>query len=222
MSHNASPHEIEAQLKRVSTSLFEGVSAGIELADRIMSQIPNSSQYAFYRTHTVRIGAREHWSTHGIGQGWYLSGNANLQAQTILINPDQGLSLRFLRERRRSYPGGVPVAGTNQARREAWTQQAFDLGLLGGQGDEEPVEEVLLLLLWDITDDSQIKVRVVHPTAPGVYGQAVPIDMNFEIETGGTLFSRLSYRGDDQYENFFLNIDQEDNEGNGTNGVIEL
>ena len=79
--------------------------------------------------------------------------------------------------------------------------------------------KTVLLLLWDRQVDSGrdvVTVRAVHTLAPGVYGRAVPIDMSFDIEPGGTVFDQLAYRGDDQPDDFFPHIVRDDNEGTGT------
>ncbi|UBH24919.1 hypothetical protein KW076_01590 [Micrococcus porci] len=220
MPPSATRATVEGHLSRVATPIFEGVAAGVEMADRIMRTVPNRDNYPAFRSMATRIGAREHWINQGLGPGWHIAGNPAMQAQTLLVNPAAGIEMRFLRERRRSYPGGVPVAGHNAARREAWSQSPLPFTLSGDPSTQEAIDEIILLLLWDMTTDGDIQVRVVHPLEPGVYGRAVPVDMEFQVQPGGTLFSRLSYEGDDQNENLFAHIDRADNEGDGMNGLF--
>lgn len=215
-------HEIETHLRRISIPIYEGVAAGVEMADRVMRIVPHPDNYAFFRSSATRIGAREHWIDQGLGPGWGVAGNPALQAQTLLVNPEAGIEMRFLRERRRSYPGGVPVAGHNTARRKAWSQSALPFSLASEPSAQDSIDEITLLLLWDMTADGDIQVRVVHPLEPGIYGRAVPVDMEFEVQPGGTLFSHLSYEGDDQNENLFAHIDRADNEGDGMSGLIGI
>lgn len=147
--------------------------------------------------------------------GWRVGGNPMMMGQTILRNATQGMEMRLLKERRKTYPGGVPVAGWNGARRNYWTQPSLDIAV-----PAQPFldEYIRLLLLWDrlmVDGVSVLTVRVVHTLAPGIYGRRVPLDLNYEIRSTGGVFDNLSFPGDPENEDLFADIDRQENEDDG-------
>ncbi|UJH70064.1 XRE family transcriptional regulator [Ornithinimicrobium sp. INDO-MA30-4] len=57
-------------------------------------------------------------------------------------------------------------------------------------------EQVRLLALWDTAEDgAAVKLRVVHPLVPGIYGSKVPIDLSYEIVPSGGSLPRWSSSG---------------------------
>lgn len=216
MPADATRATVEALLSTVGQSLYEGVTVGLAASDTLMGRVPYREDYPWLASAHARVGARNYWRDNGIGDGWSLRGNPRLMGQTLLEHAEESVVLRLLKERRRTYPGGVPVAGSNEARRQEWQQPPLDVA-----ADNAPTwaSKTVLLLLWDRQVDSGrdvVTVRAVHTLAPGVYGRAVPIDMSFDIEPGGTVFDQLAYRGDDQPDDFFPHIVRDDNEGTGT------
>jgi len=126
--------------------------------------------------------------------------------------------MRFLKERRRNYPGGVPVAGSTRARRDYWqSEPLFDLP--AKRPAPAGSQEVQLLLVWDHTNAAvrdEFTLRVVHTLAPGDYGLAVPVDLVFEVLPGGGFTTHLSFTGDPQGEDLFhVDIDEQSNRFDG-------
>lgn len=216
MPADATRASVEALLAGVGVSLYEGVTAGLAASDALLERVPYREDYPWLASAHARVGARNYWRDNGIGDGWTLGGNPRFMGQTLLEHAEDGIVLRLLKERRRSYPGGVPVAGSNVERRKQWQQPPLAVDV---HNSHVTAEQVVLLLLWDRHVEEArdvVSVRAVHTLAPGIYGHAVPIDMSFDIEPGGTVFDRLAYRGDDQPDNFFPHIARDENEGTGT------
>jgi len=135
--------------------------------------------------------------------GWVPQGNPALMGQLHLVHPESSLVLRMLKERRKTYPGGVPVAGHNAARRQYWTQDTLG-DLVGDQAGAQPAE---LLLLWDLASTDQASLaftlRVVRTLEPGRYGAAVPIDLSIDIDARGGAWEQLTFPRSDEHEDFF-------------------
>jgi hypothetical protein len=118
--------------------------------------------------------------------------------QILITSAPINLTLRVLKERRRTYPQGVPTAGHSNARREAWQKPLFDFSPSSSNDTE-------LLLLWDYAErvDDGFTLRVVHPVEAGVYGRAVRCDLDFTVKPGGTLFENREFAGDEEETDFF-------------------
>ena len=179
-----------------------------------------AEDYPSLRSMLTRAHMRNYWMDNP-QVGWEVGGNPKRNCQCLLIDRRHGLSLRLLKENRRLSPGGTPAAGHSTARREAWAQPLPDdfLALPASPTRQELTE---LFLLWDrtiVTGEPRVSVRVVHTIAPGVFGRAVPLDMSFEIEPGGTMFDALEFPGDPDEPDLWAEIDDDDEaEGDGTDG----
>jgi len=162
----------------------------------------------------LRCELREYLEREGVPAGWKITGDSRKMAQLKLEQPEHGLELRFLKERRRTYPGGVPVAGANRARRDMWMNQELDLKI---PQDASRVAPTSLLLLWDFvgSDLDRFTLRIVHTLEAGVYGKLVPCDLILEVKDGGTIFSRLSFVGDPEDEDLYGNAVEIDEEAGG-------
>ncbi|WP_457070829.1 hypothetical protein [Mycobacteroides abscessus] len=167
----------------------------------------------------VRCDLRLVLEGEGLPRGWRLGGNPGLMGQLLLENDEHQISMRFLKERRRTRPGGVPHAGLNRARREAWAQPLtlpLDFGTAGGVVIlGRPEAKVELLLCWDHADPKEgdaFTLRIVHTIAPGTYGSAVPCDLIIDLEHGGGVFTKLIFPGSDDPQDFFpIDISEEEN-----------
>lgn len=215
MSSDDVRRRVEARMDAISVGLFEGVTTGVASARSMLKALPHQHEYPHLLPLAARAFMREHWLAEGLGPDWSIAGNPRLMGQTLLSNHGENLELRLLKERRRSYPGGVPIAGSNQERRGAWRQPALDLSISG-----HPIlaGSLRLLALWDLQqleDQSVVTLRVVHTLSPGVYGSRVPLDMNYEIQPSGGIFDNLRFRGDPQEHDLYAEIDREENEGDG-------
>lgn len=205
-------HRVERCADTVSLDLFEGITTGVAGARAMLRALPNMDDYPHLVSLNARAFMREYWLANGLPGEWTVSGNSRLMGQTILSNAFENVEMRLLKERRRTYPGGVPIAGSNWTRRDAWRQAPLDIEVPG-----QPVSDdtVRLLALWDIAEDDDlvVSVRVVHTLQPGVFGSRVPIDLSYEIKPTGGIFDMLQFRGDAEDEDFFADIDREENEG---------
>jgi len=162
---------------------------------------------------TMRAEFREYLERESIPGGWSVGGDSRAMGQLLLQHAELGLEMRFVKERRRSYPGGIPVAGKNAARRARWTQPPLDLHIPGAS--RTVIDPVNLLLCWDFAARKtldEFRLRIVHTLAPGTYGSAVPCDLILDVENGGTIFTHLAFAGADEDEDFFrLDISEEEN-----------
>lgn len=160
------------------------------------------TKYPHFLPLAVRIEMREALERELLPAGWKLGGDSRAMGQLLLEEPELGLVMRFLKERRGTYPGGVPAAGTTSARRKAWTADQLD-------GLQLPIttgESLNLLLLWDFvnqTESDEFSLRIAHTLAPGRHGSAVPCDMLYEVKNDGSIFEHRAFRGSQESEDFF-------------------
>lgn len=210
------PDDMRSRVRReadaASVALWEGISTGVASAEATLRGIARREDYGFLVPLLARVHTRNFWCDAGAPAGWTVAGNPKLMGQTVLRNDVQGMEMRLLKERRRTYPGGVPVAGWNRARRNSWTQPSLDIVV-----PAHPLldEYVRLLLLWDrlvVDGASVLTVRVVHTQSPGIYGKHVPLDLNYEIRSTGGVFDNLSFSGSPEDEDLFADIERQENE----------
>ncbi|MCK9824027.1 hypothetical protein NOCD_11080 [Nocardioides cavernae] len=158
----------------------------------------------------LRCAMRLELERCGLPNGWELNGDSRLMGQLLLSNEEHALDLRFLKERRRSYPGGVPSAGRNPARIAAWSSRDVPLPTLGASELDTPTERqrTTVLWVWDLggplsDEHPAFTQRLVHTTSPGVYGRAVPCDLSLDLLPAGGIFDRLEFAGGDTDTDFF-------------------
>jgi len=202
---------VEAEATILGARLYEGMSVAIASADTRARGL-TKTRYPHVRPLLVRCDLREYLESEPLPAGWRVGGNPGLMGQLILVHGDLGLRLRVLKERRKTYPQGVPPAGGNPARRREW-QAALPITHNAARGRVE------LLLLWDYskTDEAgaAFTLRIVHTTEAGVYGRAVRCDLDLEVVAGGTVFESLSFIGGDDDEDFFMEVDIDKAENDG-------
>lgn len=207
---------VAAEARLLGPRLYEGMAVAIAAADSRSQGLVHTT-YPHLRPLITRIEAREYLSREGLPRPWVVDGNPALMGQLYLTAADLGLKLRMLKERRRTYPQGVPVAGHNSARRRAW-QAPLPLDL-PAPTSAAAAAVTELLLLWDYrktddSDDTSFTLRIVHPVEAGVYGRGVRCDLDLTVQTGGTIFENLTFTGDPDEENFFeTDIDRGENTG---------
>ncbi|GAB2832635.1 hypothetical protein GCM10027176_41110 [Actinoallomurus bryophytorum] len=63
----------------------------------------------------MRAEMRKFLESSRLPGGWQIGGDCRLMGQPHIVHAEHDLEMRFLRERRRAYPGGVPGAGKNRA-----------------------------------------------------------------------------------------------------------
>lgn len=211
--HGAEVREaVEVQARALGPLLHSGMAASLEGA-RARNVGLKHSKYPHLVPSCVRAELREFLESSPVPSGWRIGGNSRRMGQLDLENPDLGMSMRFLKERRRTYPGGVPTAGHNQARRQRWTSLPLDFPL--PQQVNTDVDTLNLLLLWDFRKPGKLdefRLRIVHTLAPGTYGKPVPCDLIVDVEDGGFIFSQLKFAGSPEDDDLFkVEIAEEDN-----------
>jgi hypothetical protein len=186
----------------ISPLLFRGTANALTNAERRIGDLVANGAFHL-RALTVREELRAMLSDQDL-MGWVVEGNPAKMGELYLRHPAAGLLLRVLKERRSTYPGGVPVAGANQARRTYWAQPYQPMLPIPGMA---PAKTLGLHLLWDLVNGKDIEegftLRVVHTTEPGTYGSRVPIDLSVELDATMDPWTNLQFRGDDQIEDFF-------------------
>lgn len=88
---------IETHLAPVSLKAFEGITTGFATARASWSRL-DESQFRWLLAMNARARMRDHWEQSASPRGWTVAGNAALMGQTILVRPDERLTLRLLKE----------------------------------------------------------------------------------------------------------------------------
>ncbi|MDR0285417.1 MAG: hypothetical protein LBI33_11115 [Propionibacteriaceae bacterium] len=205
------PAQVLDQLAPISAVLYGDVAAALEEADRTVGPLIKPTGAVYIRSHVMRLSLRIRLSERSL-PGWGLGGNPALSGQLHLVQADSGLLLKVLKERRRTYPGGVPPPGYNRTRREYWRNEPLQ-PVLPGMPRLLPTDGwTNLLLLWDLVDamdiDQGFTLRVVHTLTPGSYGSNVPIDLSVPLDASGGLWESLQFPGSDDSEDFFVDVDE--------------
>lgn len=212
MSNEAARSIIEAQAQALGPVLRAGVAVSLSSARQRMRGLDHA-RYPHLLPLTMRAEFREYLEREAMPNEWSVGGDSRAMGQLLLQHVERGMEMRFVKERRLSYPGGVPHAGRNQARRQRWTQDPLDLEFAGAPNNV--INPVNLLLCWDFasrTTLDEFRLRIVHTLSPGTYGAAVPCDLILDVEDGGNIFSRLKFAGSDDDEDFFrVEISEEEN-----------
>ncbi|HEY8722168.1 hypothetical protein [Pengzhenrongella sp.] len=187
---------VQFQATKLGPRLFEGMSYATADADRRVHGLDHT-KYPHLRPLLTRSLLREYLESNGLPTGWRLEGNPALMGQLMLASPENQMIMRFLKERRRAYPGGVPVAGSSTARQQYWDLDG------GGRSDWE----ANLLLLWDyipVVDGIWgFTLRIVNTIESGIFGREVRCDLNLDVVGGGEIFDNLEWQGDEQEQSFF-------------------
>lgn len=216
MSSGEIRRAIEVQAGVLGAALHAGMAtslAGALARNRGLQH----TKYPHLMPLTVRAEMREYLEANPMANDWRVDGDPRKMGQLLLAHPDLNMEMQFLKERRRTYPGGVPTAGKNKARRQRWSNDPLDLELpvaphLASTGP------VRLLLLWDFLDVQtleQFRLRIVHPLEPGVYGKAVACDLILDVNDGGEIFKILEFTGSPDDDDLFGEIDIDEEEGEG-------
>ncbi|MCH8563666.1 hypothetical protein LTI14_10635 [Nesterenkonia sp. YGD6] len=187
--------------------LQDTMARAMASASRDISSLPHD-KYPHLRPHITRAYWREELEKTTLPMGWTLGGNPRRNGQTSLIHPELNAEMRIMKERRRTYPGGVPTAGLSPSRRKYWdgTGTPPMEGLEIPAGSLPQFEPLNLLLCWDYaTSENQtdFKLRVVHTLEPGHYGEAVKCDIIIDIQQDGGLHRYSRFEGSEDHEDFF-------------------
>lgn len=214
MSKGEIRQAIKVQAQALGPLLHAGVATSLAAA-LTRNKGLRHEKYPHLLPLTMRAEMREFLEANPAPNGWKVDGEPRLMGQLCLTHPELNMRMRFLKERRRTYPGGVPIAGKSQARRDQWRNVPLDLAFPDGATDMGDLIE--LLLLWDfLKADSleEFRLRIVHTLAPGIHGHAVPCDLILDVNDGGSVFSRLEFSGSPEDDDFFvIEIDEEEDSG---------
>lgn len=200
---------IELQAGVLGPVLHAGVATSLAGALRRNKGLKHT-RYPHLMPLIMRAEMREYLEANPMANDWKVDGDSRKMGQLLLVHPDLNMEMQFLKERRRSYPGGVPTAGKNEGRRQRWVNDPLDLGLTDTAHVDAPSDPVRLLLLWDFLDAQtldQFSLRIVHPLEPGVYGRAVPCDLILDVNDGGEIFKSLEFTGSPDDDDLFGLVD---------------
>lgn len=167
-------------------------------------------RFPYLRPHLTRAYWRTELDKRVLPLDWAVEGNTRQQGQTYLSNQGLNAKMRIVKERRRTYPGGVPPAGSSPARRKEWAATQPIEGLVIPGYENMPLEPLNLLLCWDYASGNRgtdFLLRVVHTLEPGSYGESVKCDLVIDIEPGGGIQEYRRFGGSDDHEDFFETID---------------
>lgn len=138
---------------------------------------------------------------HPAGQWRVIHGSNCLH----LLDGGSGMELRFIKAF--ALTGGLPPAGPNHARREAWSQGLLDLNeRAGANGEETPLGGVKLILVWeehaDATESGLFRCTVYQPLEPGAFphgadGRAI---MSMPIGIDSNDYNDMSFSVDNTEE----------------------
>jgi hypothetical protein len=196
---------VEVQAQALGPVLHAGAATSLA-ASLTRNKGLRHDKYPHLMPLTVRAEMREFLESDLVPNGWLIGGDSRKMGQLLLTHADLNMEMQFLKERRRTYPGGVPVAGKNETRRQRWFSDPLDVAL-PEPPQIETADPVRLLLLWDFLDAQtldQFTLRIVHTLAPGVYGKAVPCDLIVDVQDGGSIFSHLKFPGSPEDDDFFM------------------
>jgi hypothetical protein len=207
---------ILTETKRLAPRLYEVVAVGLAKSRSRLSNIDHR-EHPVLLPLLLRADMRLLLEREGLPEGWEVGGDSRLMEELLFINRDLGLEQRFVKERRRTYPGGIRPAGHSKASRRYYTNPTLDLG----PNYELPAPTtVSLLTAWDLVDASDIDLgftlRIVHPLEPGVYGRAVKSDLSIDLLPGGEIFDNREFLGSPDLGNIFDEVEvaaEEENTG---------
>lgn len=200
----------QKMLSDLQPIVMEAVSRGHAFADWA-TQGKSRKKYPFLHPINLRVGFRDFLDSVTLPDGWQVGGNSTLMGQTLLVSDD--FQIRFLKERRRTYPGGTPPAGRNHARRAFYYQpKLLNFDDVTTHLDI-PMKE-RLLLLWDYGHPEtgpELELRMVRPIEGGTFGRVVPIDLSVPLNDLLTEIKFISADEED-LDLFSVEISKEENE----------
>lgn len=161
------------------------------------------------RTHALRGLVYRGLSNAPLPERWRLTGNHRQNGAINMAFGSGEIALRFFH----SISGATPIAGTNNARRAYYTQQA-----LTELSDPNHFPTQRLLLLWEELDRvGEFLLNVVRPLDPGTIGEHVKHDLRIPMPRIRTAFESLVFDTADDDEVLEFDIDQREL-GNATDG----
>ncbi|MDK8236776.1 hypothetical protein [Actinomyces urogenitalis] len=206
--HDETVELVTQAVNVLSAPLWEAQSSAMsETAIRCEGLNPHDhlSTWAHMTRSTMRLALEG----SDLPEGWTVGGNPR-KNELYLVN-DQ-MRLRYLKESRAAYPGGVPAAGSSMARRAYWAQPLFETDRAGSRASG--CDAIDLLLLWGYSQqdaDDGFTMRVVHTTGVGRIGQRTPLDLSIAVTPTVGLEGGLRFNAQTESTNFFAWLDEDMN-----------
>lgn len=174
-------------LSPITAILDDTVAEAIADAERRTVGV-NHNRFPYLRPLMVRALVRISLEDGRLPDDWCVEGRTNRMGE-LYVKKHGVMSLRLLKGSPLQ-PNGVPHAGPNQARQQAWFQSPLPDPSLA-----RTAEELSFLLLWAYEDKndrtSGFTLSLAHTLRPGLFGAQVPCDLLVSIPRGGTMFENL-------------------------------
>ncbi|MDK6907418.1 hypothetical protein ACYATL_07155 [Actinotignum timonense] len=208
----------------VGAVLFNYLSLAISKADHATKDFP-AEDYGWHRSMTVRAHLGLGLDQGGLPGGYIVGGNRSRMGQLIILNHEQNVRIRILKERW-DYPGGIPIAGYNRARRDYYEvnsetlNRQLALPVVDPQAkDMEITSDTLNLIMgWNFKDpenmDQGFTARLVAPLEAGEYGKPVKSLFSIDIRPDTSIaYNELVFAQGDSIPNWFNPVGwEEENE----------
>lgn len=193
----------------ITSLLDDTIAEAIVTAERRLSGISHW-RHPHLRPLVVRAEVRA--ALEGAApSGWSVDGDSRRMGE-FYLRKSGAMRLRLLKGNPMQ-PGGVPHAGYNPARRQAWRQTAVQPTLPSRDFELGGAAELQFLLLWSYSDPesrtSGFTLSLAHTTQPGKFGSRVPCDLLLDIPRGGTMFEDLKKFAHDDDIDLFESVEVE-------------
>lgn len=210
MDHKDMQQRVTNAVRLLTPVVWEAQSHAVASAFTRCHGLPHQT-YPSLRPMMVRPCFREYLVSTDLPDGWSIGGDPTKMVEIWIQS--EGLRLRYLKERRATYPGGVPAAGHSEARKAYWAPTLFDT-----QRSDIDDDVMNLLLLWDMHspfEDESFVMRVVHTVGTGAWGRETPIDLSVDLSPSLGLEKHLRFNDDPQDTDFFADLASDAEEADG-------
>ena len=212
MNQDDMRQRVVSAVNLLTPTIWEAQSVAVASAQVRCDGLPHAT-YPSLRPMMVRPCFREYLLANHLPAEWKIGGNPTRMIEIYIQN--EGVRLRYLKERRATYPGGVPAAGHSTARRAYWAPTLFDPEL--SDVDDDVMN---LLLLWDMQDvaneEAGFVMRVVHTIGTGSWGRATPIDLSVDLSPALGIEKHLRFNEEPQETDFFADLSADEEQADGS------
>lgn len=187
--------------QKLSSPVYEALDAACAetMKDLKFSGHDHPHLHGLYR----RAAFRTNLASGDLPEGWRVGGNSRQSEQLILEHSDHNATLRVLAESTVT-ANGVPHAGSNGARREAWSVQVPLFNLTGSNARRD----LLLLCRVNLPEPT---VRLVRTVSPGKYKGVVECDFGLPLMRDGSAVYHGVFPGDsEEVDLFSVEIESEE------------
>ena len=187
----------------LSEPLMEAFSTSVA---HLESEASRYSQFRFpaIRPMLMRASVRLALEEGLLPEGARVGGNPHQNCELLIEY--KNLTMRVLKENRRLFPGGIPVAGRNDARRAYYQQMSLEDMLFTGDSCEDAPLNLILLWEWiDVENRKQgVDLRLVHTIGAGRWSASpVPVDLSIPIVSDVGFYSNLEFETTEETQDFF-------------------